>query len=121
MLLGPILQALWQEPSSTQRFQYCQTITSAIIAELETDEGNLSSYNNIFYGADYLKNVKKGSISDDNIVLMLSMDGAQLYAHKASDCWIYIWSSWIFHQMKATRRGSPTWWVYSQSKQTKNH
>lgn len=25
------------------------------------------------------------------MVLMLSMDGAQLYEHKASDCWIYIW------------------------------
>jgi hypothetical protein len=22
---------------------------------------------------------------------MLSIDSAQLYAHKASDCWIYIW------------------------------
>jgi hypothetical protein len=22
---------------------------------------------------------------------MLSLDGAQLYAHKASHCWIYIW------------------------------
>jgi Transposase family tnp2 len=22
---------------------------------------------------------------------MLSLDGAQLYEHKASDCWIYIW------------------------------
>jgi len=22
---------------------------------------------------------------------MFSIDGAQLYAHKASDCWIYIW------------------------------
>jgi hypothetical protein len=91
MLLGPILQALWREPLSTQRFRYHQTITSAIIAELKTNEGNLSSYNDFFHGADYLENIKKGSISDDNIVLMLSMDGTQLYAHKASDCWIYIW------------------------------
>ena len=86
MLLGPILQALWREPSSAQRFRYRRTITSAIIAELETNEGNLSSYDDFFHGADYLENVKKGSISDDDIVLMLSMDGAQLYAHKASDC-----------------------------------
>lgn len=35
--------------------------------------------------------MKKGKIGDNDIVLMLSVDGAQLYAHKASDCWIYIW------------------------------
>ena len=91
ILLGPILQALWWEPSSTQRFQYHWTITCSIIAELEANKGNLSSYDDFFHGANYLKNIKKGDLSNDNLVLMLSMDGTQLYAHKASNCWIYIW------------------------------
>ena len=30
-------------------------------------------------------------INCTDMILMLSIDGAQLYAHKASDCWIYIW------------------------------
>lgn len=91
ILLGPILQALWREPSSARRFGYRQTITHAIIGELEANNGILSSYDDFFHGGDYLENVKKGGISNDDIVLMLSIDGAQLYAHKASDCWIYIW------------------------------
>lgn len=91
ILLGPILQALWREPSSAQRFGYRRTITRAIIGELESNAGLLSSYDDFFHGSDYLESVKKGEIGDDDIVLMLSIDGAQLYAQKASDCWIYIW------------------------------
>jgi hypothetical protein len=32
-----------------------------------------------------------GCIRGDDIVLMFLIDGAQLYAMKASACWIYIW------------------------------
>lgn len=32
-----------------------------------------------------------GNIKQDDLVLMMSFDGAQLYANKASDCWIFIW------------------------------
>lgn len=82
MLLGPILQAMWREPSSAKRFQYRQTVTRTAISELQANGGILSSYDNFFYGADYLENVRTGQIKDNDIVLMLSMDGAQLYAHK---------------------------------------
>ena len=46
---------------------------------------------NFYCGSDYLENIQSGKIKDTNIILILSIDGAQLYAHKASDCWIYIW------------------------------
>ena len=91
ILIGPILQALWREPSSAQKFRYRQEITRTIIDELLANNGLLSSYNDFFYGTDYLEKVKNGDISENDIVLMLSMDGAQLYTHKASDCWMYIW------------------------------
>ena len=91
ILLGPILQALWREPSSARTFGYRQTIMHAIIGELDANDGILSSYSDFFHGRDYLENVKNGEISDNDIVLMLSIDSAQLYAHKASNCWIYIW------------------------------
>jgi hypothetical protein len=91
ILIGPLLQALWRDPSSAQRFYYRRWKTWEIIAELQQNSGHLSSYDDFFYGSDYLENVKNGRIRDDDIVLMLSIDGAQLYAHKASDCWIYIW------------------------------
>ncbi len=91
ILLGPVLQALWREPSSARKFGYRRRITRTIINELEANNGLLSSYDDFFYGSDYLKSVKTGEIGDDDIVLMLSIDGAQLYTHKSSDCWIYIW------------------------------
>ena len=91
ILLGPVLQALWREPSSARKFGYRQKITRTIISELAANNGLLSSYDDFFSGSDYLKNVKTGDIGDDDIVIMLSIDGAQLYAHKSSDCWIYIW------------------------------
>lgn len=51
----------------------------------------LEEYQDIFHGSAYLNAVKSGAIKDNDMVLMLSIDGAQLYKSKQSDCWIYIW------------------------------
>ena len=91
ILIGPVLQALWRDPSSAQRFSYRRHKTSAILAELRENMGHLAAYDDFFHGTEYLENIKNGNIRDDDIVLMFSIDGAQLYAHKVSDCWIYIW------------------------------
>ena len=48
-------------------------------------------YDDILCGKAYLDLVDKGKIGKYDTVLMLSMDGAQLYESKQSDCWIYIW------------------------------
>ena len=45
----------------------------------------------IAMGLDYLGPVLDGHIKENDIALMVSLDGAQLYEHKYSDCWIYIW------------------------------
>ncbi|KAG2049518.1 hypothetical protein BDR06DRAFT_893552 [Suillus hirtellus] len=42
-------------------------------------------------GFDILGAVLDGEIKRDDIVLMVSLDGAQLYESKTFDCWIYIW------------------------------
>lgn len=49
------------------------------------------TYNDIFDGEAYLEAVEDGWISGYDMVLMLSIDGAQLYRDKKSECWIYIW------------------------------
>ena len=49
------------------------------------------TYDDIFCGLDYLDAFENGEINDYDMVVMLSMDGAQLYHNKKSDCWIYIW------------------------------
>lgn len=41
-------------------------------------------------GWEYLNAVKEGKIKETSFVFMSAMDGAQLYQHKQSDCWIYI-------------------------------
>jgi hypothetical protein len=48
-------------------------------------------YNDVFCRSDFLKMFERGQIGDYDTVLMLSIDGAQLFRNKKSDCWIYIW------------------------------
>jgi hypothetical protein len=50
-----------------------------------------SPYRDFFDSIDYLEALKEGKITLDDMVLVFSIDGAQLYRNKASDCWIYIW------------------------------
>jgi len=45
----------------------------------------------VLHGTDLIDVFDDGHIQGDDIVLMFSIDGAQLYAKKASACWIYIW------------------------------
>ncbi|OBZ70829.1 hypothetical protein A0H81_09275 [Grifola frondosa] len=45
----------------------------------------------MFYGIDILEAVHDGRIKKEDMVLMFSVDGAQLYESKLSDCWVYIW------------------------------
>ena len=48
-------------------------------------------YDDIFCGDAYQNLVDKGLVNKYNTVLMLSVDSAQLYKSKQSDCCIYIW------------------------------
>jgi hypothetical protein len=51
----------------------------------------LDEYSDVLHGTDLIDVFDNRHIQGDNIVLMFSIDGAQLYAKKASACWIYIW------------------------------
>jgi len=55
------------------------------------NDGDLSIYKDVFWGSDYLDAVEAGDISMDDMCLMFSIDSAQLYEKKRSDCYIYIW------------------------------
>ena len=91
MPLGPLLQALWRDRHSAERMSYRKRKTQEIIEELQSNNGHLKSINDFLYSMEYLDAVRSGRIQPEDTVLMLSIDGAQLYAHKSSDCWIYIW------------------------------
>ncbi|KAJ3848732.1 hypothetical protein EV368DRAFT_6288, partial [Lentinula lateritia] len=86
------LQALRCTKQGSAAFQYRKHYTEKILSELkENDEVRTTPYTDFFNGSDYLDVVQEGKIGDNNMVLMLSIDRAQLYRNKTSDCWIYIW------------------------------
>lgn len=88
--IGPQLQALWRTPNGADALQYRRMRTQEIFEQLGIS-GSLDKFNNLLSGEDYLNAVHQDDIRDDDMVLMLSADGAQLYKSKISDFWIYIW------------------------------
>ncbi|KAG2030702.1 hypothetical protein BDR03DRAFT_936586 [Suillus americanus] len=89
--LGPQLQAIWRDPESAGRMHYRRERTAAIFQYLQQHDGKLHIIDDFICGSNYLEAVMQGRINENDMVLMSSMDGAQLYRSKISDCWIYIW------------------------------
>lgn len=92
--LGAQLQGLWRWrlKECAQNMRYWWDFTKDLLAKIAANPNQqLDTYNNIFSGMEYLQAIKNGHITEDDMVLMFSMDGAQLYKLKKSDCWIYIW------------------------------
>jgi hypothetical protein len=90
--LGPQLQAIRRSKEGATQLEYRKRCTDVILAELERN-GNVrsSAYRDFFDGMDYLEAVINGKIKSGDWILVLSIDGAQLYRNKASECWIYVW------------------------------
>lgn len=87
--LGPQIQSRWKSPEMAQKMFYRRDKTRDLLCKRNRGEGYV--YDDIFCGSDYLDAVENGEIKDYDTVVMLSIDGAQLYRNKKSDCWIYIW------------------------------
>ena len=64
---------------------------------MQEDHGNVDLYDDYLSGSEYLDAFLQGNIDDHDTVLLLSIDGAQLYEKKTSDCWIRIWVIMDFH------------------------
>ncbi|KAH7916883.1 hypothetical protein BV22DRAFT_1027281, partial [Leucogyrophana mollusca] len=89
--LGPQLQAMYRDPEKARDMHYRRERTQEIFNELDDNEGIKQAYNDFLDGSDYLEAVADGRIKDEDIVVMFSIDGAQLYRNKESDCWMSIW------------------------------
>ena len=87
--LGPQLQARWRNPRMAEKMFYRRNKTRDLLEKRANGENYV--YDDIFCGSDYLDAVENGTIMDYDGVVMLSIDGAQLFRNKKSDCWIYIW------------------------------
>jgi hypothetical protein len=88
--LGPQLQMLYREPESTPHAHYLHKERECVLLDINRN-GCLDRYSNILHGTELIEAFWDECIGEDDIVLMFSIDGAQLYVMKASACWIYIW------------------------------
>jgi hypothetical protein len=65
-------------------------VMDALLARLRKG-GSIEVYKDVYCSSILLEAAQRGDLTPDDTVLMLSIDGAQLYQSKQSDCWIYIW------------------------------
>ena len=88
--VGPQIQARWKDPRTAHDMRYrwerTQEIHRARALGILPDV-----LDDLISGEAYLELVAEGKIKEYDTVLMLSVDGAQLYESKQSNCWIYIW------------------------------
>lgn len=92
LTVGTQLQALYSSPESAQLMCYRREKTKPLLEKIQNGiEMHFDTYDDIFTSFDYYDLVKSGAVNDKSILLMLSMDGAQLYKHRSSDCWMIIW------------------------------
>jgi hypothetical protein len=89
--LGPMLQALWRMPEGADRMRYRNRKTQEIIEQLTRNHGVMPTYEDIFHGREYLNAVRAGKIRPNDTLILFSIDGAQLYRDKQSDCVFAIW------------------------------
>lgn len=90
---GPVLQALERTEEASNNMDYFWREMHEVLGNVDprTGEVLIENYNDFLCGSEIIHAVQKGDIKENDILLMFSMDGAQLYKGKKSDCWIYIW------------------------------
>jgi hypothetical protein len=89
LLLGPQLQVYWSSSEGADNMEYLLREILRLHSHCDLD-GNIiiKEYTDFCSGSDFLENE---DICLGDTILLLSMDGCQLYRSKQSDCWIYIW------------------------------
>ena len=64
-----------------------------ILGDLNQSSANqnvLPVLDDVVAGWDLLGGVLAGDVKEHDVVLMISLDGTQLYDSKELDCWVYI-------------------------------
>ncbi|CDO70170.1 hypothetical protein BN946_scf185009.g21 [Trametes cinnabarina] len=88
--LGPQLQSQCLSSETAALMACHKKLVAELLARLDLG-WKLENIEDFYCSTDYRAAVDSEAISPDDFALMFSVDGAQLYEHKASDCWIYIW------------------------------
>ena len=91
-----MVQALYGSLKTAEKMHYCERAMTDILKYAWAHGWKLREYNNTTCSCDYLGAVKTRKIKPQNVIIQLSLDGAQLYPDKDSDCWIFIY---IIHNL----------------------
>ncbi|EIW74970.1 hypothetical protein CONPUDRAFT_40790, partial [Coniophora puteana RWD-64-598 SS2] len=91
ILLGPLLQAIYRDPQSAEDLAYRVLKTHEVLEAAIANNRIVEVYDDYISGSDYIQSLLEKKIRDEDILIMSSLDGAQLFESQASDCWIYIW------------------------------
>ncbi|KZV79419.1 hypothetical protein EXIGLDRAFT_659109, partial [Exidia glandulosa HHB12029] len=91
MPIGPQIQAMRRHPESAAAMNYLWKRVAEVNNLAAENGGEIPEYDDIPSGSAVLEAVDNNIITENDTVVMLSFDGAQLYRMKVSDCWIYIW------------------------------
>lgn len=89
--IGPQVQAAWRSQESAIGMSYRRRCTEHVLADFKANQNSISELSDWVHGEEYIQAATDGRINKDTTTLLLSLDGAQLYRSKQSDCWIYIW------------------------------
>jgi len=111
--ISPVLQALYMSPKTAKDMHYLEKRLTKIEEHLRTHNGKMEFYNDTACSQDLLQAWASGQFTKDDIVLQLSIDGAQLYWDRTSDFWMFIW---IIHNLPQTtlQKGfCHPWWLHS--------
>lgn len=99
--IGPQIQVAWRSPENAQNLsEYRGRKLNELIEECMNNGGEILAFEDIFSGEDILAAIEHGdTVSNktcNDTLLGLSIDGAQLYWSKRSDCWIWIWVNFVY-------------------------
>ncbi|KZV59104.1 hypothetical protein PENSPDRAFT_760503 [Peniophora sp. CONT] len=87
---GPQVRARFRSEQGAEELTHSEREFLRVVEEI-AGSGAVKKILDIYYGTEYTDARLRGDIGPHDFVLMYSTDGAQLFEHKASNFWIYIW------------------------------
>lgn len=90
--IGPQLQARRRSASSSEAMNYRDNLTEDLLSEFNA-HGRFNVLEDFLHSEEYIKLLESGDLKEGDELLMLTIDGAQLYKNKASDCWMWLFES----------------------------
>ena len=88
--VGPQIQAQYRSPEGAWNMGHRACIMGPLVAKILAG-GSVDIYDDMYCSSTLLDAAMHGDLSSDDTLLMLSINGAQLFESKQSDCWLYIW------------------------------